>query len=114
MVTVEIKLVYKILNNLQDEYIGGFENMTYNYSKEECEEYWPLKDRTLDYVCDYLYKELFNGNSKVIWAGNLSIERKHLKFMGTEKVKELIRYNAIAYHYAVGWDFENNFNGDLK
>ena len=114
MESTEIKLVNKILFRLQDEYIGSFENDSLNYSKEYLENEWPLKDRTCDNVCDYLYREITNGNSKYIQVGNMWIERKHLKFIGTEKLKELIRNNVIAYHYTVGWGFEDNFAGDLK
>ena len=114
--TFEEKMLSSIICDAIDEFIGGFENMTYDESEEECEKYWPLKTRTKEYVCGYIYGLLILGDSKYIQSSmrNICLERKHLKFMGNAFIKDLIEKMVELSYTEYGWNFANNYAGDLK
>lgn len=114
--TFEERTLRSIIIDFRREIIGGFENMTYDYSEEECEKYWPLKNRTKENVVENIYGLIMNGNDKYIYSSirNIGMERKHIKFMGSQFVRELIEDRVEADYQKNGWDFSNNYNGDLK
>lgn len=114
--TMNERTLRSIIIDMRREFIGSFENMTYDESEEKCEEYWPLKQRTKQYVVDLIYGWVMNGNDKYLQSPmrNIAMERKHIKFMGSQFVRELIE-DRVEYDFNKnGWDFPNNYNGDLK
>ena len=112
--TKEEKTLQKIIINELNEYVGGFENEAMNCEEDECEDIWPLQLRTKQNVCDYIYYQITRTDSKFIRSGNLVIERKHIKFMGNEFIKQLIEATVEFDYLTNGWHFKNNFYGGLN
>ena len=114
--TSDEKTLRAIICDMRNEFIGGFENMTCDNDEEECEKYWPLKTRTKEYVCDCIYGWIMNGNDRYLRSNMrpICIERKHLKFMGKSFIKALIEDRVEADYRKYGWNFANNYAGDLK
>ena len=114
--TMNEKTLRSIIIDFRNELIGGFENMTYDCSTEECEEYWPLKNRTKQYVVDYIYSLVMKGNDKYLTSSirNIALEKKHIKFMGSQFVRDLIEDRVQSDYTKHGWNFENNYYGDLN
>ena len=114
--TFQEKTLRAIICDLRDEIVGGFSNTCLDYGKEEAERQWPLKNRTKQVVVDEILAMILNGDSKYIQSSMrpIALERKHLKFMGKQFIKELIE-DRVEYDYRHGgWDFPNNYHGDLE
>lgn len=67
-------------------------------------------------VVDNILSQILNGKGRYISSpvDMTALEKKHIKFMGKTFVKELIE-DRVEYDYQHGgWDFPNNYSGDLK
>lgn len=114
--TLQEKMLRHIIIGMRNEIIGGFSNTYCDYGEEQAEEYWPLKDRTKENVVDNILSQILNGKGRYISSpvDMTALEKKHIKFMGKAFVKELIE-DRVEYDYQHGgWDFPNNYSGDLK
>ena len=114
--TNDERLVRKIIISYRNEIVGGMENMSYDYDEDYVENYWPLADRTKQNVINQIYSIIMNGKDKYLTSadGRFGIERKHIKFMTSEFIRELIEDRVQADYDKNGWDFPNNYYGDLK
>lgn len=114
--TWQEKQLRHIIIDYRNDFIGSFENMTYDNDEETCEKYWPLKNRTKQYVCNDIYDRIMKGKDDYVQATNdwTTLEKKHIRFMGETFVRELIENRVQADFDKHGWPFENNFYGDLK
>ena len=114
--TFEERMLRAIICDMRNEFIGGFENMTYDCSEEECEKYWPLKNRTKESAVNTILSQIIGGKDKYIQSPQrpIALEKKHLKFMGKQFIKELIEDRVEADYQKHGWDFLHNYDGNLK
>ena len=103
----------KMIVRMRDIFIGEFINATYDWSEEQCEKYWPVEQRTKNYVVDLIYHWIMDGDSKYVMTEDRSVvlERKHIRFMGEAFVRALIE-DRVDYDYRHGgWsEFENRYN----
>lgn len=90
--TLNERILRKIVVGIRNDYIGGIENMILDYSEEEIKEYFPNGFPTRDDVVEYIYKEVMNGKEEYITAPNdiISLEKRHIHFMGEQFVREMI------------------------
>ena len=103
------RLLRSIIIDLRNELIGGWENAYLddtNYPKNYTKE---------DAVND-LYHSIMDGDTKYVRSSmrNLAIERKHLRFMGSKFIRELIEDRVEADYRKNGWAFPNNYEGTSK
>lgn len=105
-----------IICDMRNEIIGGFENTALDYDEEECEKIWPLASRTKEVVVDEIMSMIFNGNDKYVSSSTrpITLEKKHLRFMGKKFIRELVEDRVEADYKKNGWNFPNNYLGDLK
>ena len=114
--TFEEKMLRHIICGMRDVIIGGFENTYADCGEEQAEECWPLKDRTKENVVNDILSQIFDGKESYVVSpiDFNGLEKKHIKFMGKAFVKELIE-DRVEYDYQhEGWNFPNNYSGDLK
>jgi hypothetical protein len=86
------RLLRKIICDIRNDYVGGFENMMMDYDKEQLKELMPNGFPTREEVIEYIYREVMCGNEKILRSplDIYAIEKKHIKFMGEKFVRELI------------------------
>lgn len=114
--TFQEKMLRKIICDMRDEIVGGFSNTYNDYGEEKAEKFWPLKNRTKENVVENILGQIFNGSNRYIQSplDMIALEKKHIKFMGKAFIKELVE-DRVEYDYNHnGWDFPNNYHGDLK
>lgn len=114
--TFNEKLLRRMICDMRNEIIGGFENTVADNDEAYCEEIWPVKDRTKEVVVDEIMTMIFNGTDKYLKSSSspFMLEKKHIKFMGKKFVRELVEDRVEWDYKKHGWDFPNNYSGDLK
>lgn len=104
--TFNERLLRSIIIDLRKELIGGWENAyldgtqyPQNYTKEDA-----IND---------LYHWVMDGTSRYLSSSirNIAIERRHIHFMGSKFVRELIEDRVEADYRKHGWAFPNNYEG---
>ena len=106
------KLLRHIIIEYRNDFIGGRENAYLDYDEEEYNELFSSSLTKQD-VMDYIYGEIMCGNNQYIVSpiDGAVMEKKHIKFLGSAFVKELIEDRVQADYEKNGWNFPNNYYG---
>ena len=113
--TFHEKLLRHIIICYRNDFIGGRANAYSDYGEEEYNKMYPTP-LTKEDVVNYIYGEIMNGNDQYVTSphDNISLEKKHIKFLGSDFIRELIEDRVQADYEKNGWDFPNNYNGSSK
>jgi len=115
--TTNERTLRSIIIDFRNELIGGTENHWYDCPDEfeTGKDYDPHK-LTKDWAINTIYSWVMNGNDKYLQSSirNIVIEHKHIKFMGSQFVRDLITDRVEHDYQKHGWDFPNNYSGDLQ
>lgn len=98
--TFEEKLLKMAVDHYYNDYVGGEEN---HYL--DCEErYFNFTEESLiETITNEILKEKYQ-----IWLENgWAIEAKHIRFIGKERVREIVDHRVKFRHNKEGWCFEN-------
>jgi hypothetical protein len=85
------RMLRNLIVGIRNDYIGGLENMTYDYDEDQLKEmgvHFPTRDE----VVEYIYNEIMNGKEQIVHCPNdiWGMEKKHIRFLGEQFVRELI------------------------
>ena len=105
----EERILRKIIIDLRNYVVGGYENSASDMGDEEFIETYGYI--TKDQVVEEIYNEIMCGNNKYVQSPSrmLVLEKKHIKFMGSKFVRELIEDRVESDYDKYGWMFPNNY-----
>ena len=88
--------------------IGGYEN---SYLDEGDE--FPYKGLTKEDFVEEIYDRVISDKEDYLCSPveDYAIEKKHIRFMGKENIKNLIEELVEEDYKKNGWRFPNNYNG---
>lgn len=96
------KIIRQAICDFRDEFVGGQENAYMDMGEEEYLATYGVLTNTE--VEANIYYELMCGKGNVIWTHKgLCIEKKHVKFLGSDYIRAMIR-DRVKYDYDKnGW-----------
>ena len=107
----EEKVLRSIIIDLRNYVVGGYENACLDNGEEDFIKTYGYI--TKEQVVEEIYNEIMCGNDKYIQSPTrmLALEKKHIKFMGSKFVRELIEDRVEKDYYKNDWMFPNNYEG---
>ena len=85
---------------IYNDYVGGEENHYLDHD----ERYFNFTEDTL---IDTIYKELMSKEGFLFLENGFVIEAKHIRFVGSQRLKEIVEHRVKYRHKKEGWCFEN-------
>ena len=102
--TYEQRLLRKLICDIRNEIVGGYENSILDNDEEELKKMYPNGMPTREDIINEIYNEVMDNKSKYLRSNDcpIMLEKKHIHFMGEKFVRELIE-NRV--------DYDINHNG---
>lgn len=94
------RMIKLAVDKLYNDYVGGEENHYLDYH----ERYFNFTEQSL---IETITKELLQ-EKKVVWLDNgFGLESKHIRFVGKERLHEIVEHRVKFRHGKEIWIFEN-------
>jgi len=94
------RLVKWAVDKLYNDYVGGEEN----HYLDNDERYFNFTEESL---IDIITQEILKTRD-ILWTENgYGLEAKHVRFVGKERIREIVEHRVKFRHNKEGWCFEN-------
>ena len=94
------RLLKLAIDKIYNDYVGGEENHYLDYD----ERYFNFTEESL---IDTITHELTREKRQLFLDNGFVIEAKHIRFIGKERIKEIVDHRVKFRHNKEGWCFEN-------
>ena len=96
----EERLIKSAVDYLYNEYVGGEENHWLDHG----ERYYNFDEKEL---CDLILERLLTEKHHLWLEDGFAIESKHIRFVGKQRVSEIVNHRVEFRHNKEGWEWEN-------
>lgn len=103
--TFHEKMLRKIIIDFRNDIVGGLENSYLDMGQDD-EKFIKEHGRiTEDEICEAIYFDIMHGKEKfLVSSQGVGIEKKHIRFLGEEFIRELIA-DRVSHDHEKGWLF---------